>query len=80
MAGQGCTFPLRRAWYFYVSPFLGKISMIWSLRNLTQNKINASKVGAIFICYKTAAPKHQFELNQLTLPCYCQAIHKKSML
>lgn len=65
------------AWHFYKIPFLGKISMIWSLGDLTQNKINASKVGGAFICYETALSKHLLELIQLNLLSYSRSIHEK---
>lgn len=65
------------AWYFYKIPFLGKISMIWSLGDLTQNRINARKVGADFICYETAPSKHQLELMQWNLLSYSESIHEK---
>lgn len=65
------------AWYFDKIPSLGKISMIRSLGDLTQNGIHASKVGAAFICYETAHSKHQLELIQLNLLSYSQSIHEK---
>lgn len=47
--GQECRFSLfaQVQLGIFMSPFLGKISMIWSLGDLTKkNKTNASKMGA----------------------------------
>lgn len=51
--------------------------MIGSLENLAQNKINASEVGAAFICYETDPSKHPLELIQLNLLSYSWSLHEK---